>query len=573
MSASCYSLIKALVLNAIFVSLCIPTNAQTQRYTMSEKFTKEIKTIEALTGTSFYNSIPGNLKYSYKHSGDSDKKIKDGSFTINCHVSSCSDSGLSWVYTLKNGRYSVRANFKEDLLNGPYSAQLSYTMVMDTYDSWGDRTSRSTDIVSQSVTCSFKDAKPHGRFLMKGTRRGTISATFNNGKITGPFSIYGGTGNISPSGKPIGRWEMDEIYTFQNGVLISKSNHTDSYESSLARKYATKQISKEGLSEYGYFIRIDSIDLGKRLWDDICDFDLFDFNKLKNNTNNTKGYDFSTPNVVKYECLEKKCVFTDKGFDKFCQIIQDAELTGKPNTDKERLDFDYRYGPNEIGFYTHHIMLNDNLTISDLVLEDTTHTYENTYITYSDEPWAKDDYIGELDFYDYNIQNIYLKYSQFQKLKSMTDFAQEEKEYKDEQQNIYTHRSIEYSDIKTKPKFPQDNIYYWLLKNIRCKDISASECEKLKDRFIIVHFIIEKDGSIEYAVISKFTDPSLDRNDILDAEAVSTILRMPKWTPGRDEYNNVVRVACDIYIPCMMFMQQYHEYLMMSYKTLPIRIY
>lgn len=572
MSASCYSLIKALVLNAIFVLLCIPTNAQTQRYTMSEKFTKEIKTIEALTGTSFYNSIPGNLKYSYKYSGDSDKKIKDGSFTINCHVSSCSDSGWSWVYTLKNGRYSVRANFKEDLLNGPYSAQLSYTMVMDTYDSWGDRTSRSTDIVSQSVTCSFKDAKPHGRFLMKGTRRGTISATFNNGKITGPFSIYGGTGNISPSGKPIGRWEMDEIYTFQNGVLISKSNHTDSYESSLARKYATKQISKEGLSEYGYFIRIDSIDLGKKLWDDICDFDLFDFNKLKNNTNNTKGYDFSTPNVVKYECLEKKCVFTDKGFDKFCQIIQDAELTGEPNTDKERLDFDYRYGPNEIGFYTHHIMLNDNLTISDLVLEDTTHTYENTYITYSDEPWETDDYIGELKPYGY-FWGIYLKYSQFQKLKSMTDFAQEEKEYKDEQQNIYTHRSIEYSDIKTKPKFPQDNIYYWLLKNIRCKDISASECEKLKDRFIIVNFIIEKDGSIEYAVISKFTDPSLDRNDILDAEAVSTILRMPKWTPGRDEYNNVVRVACDIYIPCMMFMQQYHEYLMMSYKTLPIRIY
>lgn len=539
---------------------------------MSEKFTKEIKTIEALTGTSFYNSIPGNLKYSYKHSGDSDKKIKDGSFTINCHVSSCSDSGWSWVYTLKNGRYSVRANFKEDLLNGPYSAQLSYTMVMDTYDSWGDRTSRSTDIVSQSVTCSFKDAKPHGRFLMKGTRRGTISATFNNGIITGPFSISGGTGNISPSGKPIGRWKMGEIYTFQNGVLISKSNHTDSYESSLARKYATKQISKEGLSEYGYFIRIDSIDLGKRLWDGICDLDLFDFNKLKNNTYNTKGYDFSTPNVVKYECLEKKCVFTDKGFDKFCQIIQDAELTGNPNTYKEQLDFDYRYGPNEIGFYTHRIMLNDNLTISDLVLEDTTHTYENTYITYSDEPWAKDDYIGELKPYGHFL-GIYLKYSQFQKLKSMTDFAQEEKEYKDEQQNIYTHRSIEYSDIKTKPKFTQDNIYYWLLKNIRCKDISASECEKLKDRFIIVHFIIEKDGSIEYAVISKFTDPSLDRNDILDAEAVNTILRMPKWTPGRDEYNNVVRVACDIYIPCMMFMQQYHEYLMMSYKTLPIRIY
>lgn len=566
MSASCYSLIKALVLNAIFVSLCIPTNAQTQRYTMSEKFNKGIEVSNTIT---LY--IPGTLKYSYKHSGDSDKKIKDGPLTINCHISSLSDGFIS-VHRLKNGRYSVRANFKEDQLNGPYSAQLSYTLVHVIYDSWGDEALRSTDIVSQSITCSFKDAKPHGRFLMKVTGRGTISATFNNGKITGPFSIFGGTGNISPSGKPIGRWEMDEIYTFQNGVLISKSNHTDSYESSLARKYATKQISKEGLSEYGYFIRIDSIDLGKELWEGICDCDLFDFNKPKNNTNNTKGYDFSTPNVVKYECLEKKCVFTDKGFDKFCQIIQDAELTGNPNTYKERLDFDYRYGPNEIGFYTHRIMLNDNLTISDLVLEDTTHTYENTYITYSDESWAKDDYIGELKPYSH-FWGIYLKYSQFQKLKSMTDFAQEEKEYKDEQQNIYTHRSIEYSDIKTKPKFTQDNIYYWLLKNIRCKDISASECEKLKDRFIIVHFIIEKDGSIEYAVISKFTDPSLDRNDILDAEAVNTILRMPKWTPGRDEYNNVVRFACDIYIPCMMFMQQYHEYLMMSYKTLPIRIY
>lgn len=46
-------------------------------------------------------------------------------------------------------------------------------------------------------------------------------------------------------------------------------------------------------------------------------------------------------------------------------------------------------------------MLNDNLTISDLVLEDTTHTYENTYITYSDESWETDDYIGELKPYGY----------------------------------------------------------------------------------------------------------------------------------------------------------------------------
>ena len=572
MSTSCYSLIKALVLNAIFVLLCIPTNAQVQRYTMSEDFTKQIETFEGLTGTRFSHGIPGTLKYSYKLNGDSDKKIKDGSLTINCYVSSCKDSGWSWVYTLKNGRYSVQANFKEDQLNGPYSAQLSYTMVQDTYDSWGDRTGRSTDIVSQSVTCSFKDAKPHGRFLMKGTRRGTISATFNNGKITGLFSISGYTGNISPSGKPIGRWEMDEIYTFQNGVLISKSNHQDSRETSLARKYATRQISKEGLSEYGYFIRIDSINLGKKLWDVICDFDLFDFNKLKNNTNKTKGYDFSTPNIVKYEYLEKRCTFTDKGFERFCQIIQDAELTGRPNADTEQLDFEYRYKPDERGVhYTRSIRLNDDLAISELVLEDSTHTFENTYIKYSNEPWATDDYIGVLESYGY-FNGIYLKNSQFQKLKGMTEFAQEEKEYKDEQQSIYVHQVIEYSEVNTKPKFPQDNIYYWLLNNINSKTLSDSESEKLKDGYIIVHFVIEKDGSIEYADISKFTDPSLSHNEILDAEAVNTILKMPKWTPGRDSNSKAVRVGCDIYIPCMMFMQQYHDYLMMSYKTLPIRI-
>lgn len=75
MSASCYSLIKALVLNAIFVSLCIPTNAQTQRYTMSEKFNKGIEVSNTIT---LY--IPGTLKYSYKHSGDSDKKNKRWTF-------------------------------------------------------------------------------------------------------------------------------------------------------------------------------------------------------------------------------------------------------------------------------------------------------------------------------------------------------------------------------------------------------------------------------------------------------------------------------------------------------------
>lgn len=560
MSASCYSHIKALVLNAIFILPCIPTNAQTQRYTMSEDFTKQIETFEGLTGTRFSHGIPGTLKYCYKLNGDSDKKIKDGSLTINCHVSSCKDSGWSWVYTLKNGRYSVHANFKEDQLNGPYSAQLSYTMVQDTYDNWGDRTSRSTDIVSQSVTCSFKDAKPHGRFLMKGTGRGTISATFNNGKITGLFSIFGYKGNISPSGKPIGLWKMGETYNFQNGVLISKSDHIDSYEPSLARKYATKQISKEGLSEYGYCVRIDSIDLGERLRDVICDFDLFDFNKLKNNTNKTKGYDFSTPNIVKYEYLKKRCTFTDKGFERFCQIIQDAELNYPDlncyNYEGYRLylECDDR----------------DTRTISDLVLTDSTSTYENIYVYYSqgeydDELWTTDDLMGNFAPTYYGgptkSRDIYLKHSQFQKLKKMTEYAQEEKEYKDEQESIYNH-VFEYSEVPTKPKFSQGDIFHWLLNNINinCTSLSDSDCEKLEKKYIVIRFIVEKDGSIENAQIT------LGQNEALDVEALRIVSEMPKWSPGYDDNYNKIRVGCNIYIPCFMFIPRYNRIIKSNYS-------
>lgn len=540
MSASCYSLIKALVLNAIFVSLCIPTNAQTQRYTMTEDFTKQIETFEGLTGIRFSFGIPGNIKYSYKYSGDSDNKIKDGSLTINCHVSSCRDAAWSWAYTLKNGRYSVHANFKEGQLNGPYSAQLSYTMIKDTYYSWGDRTERSTGIESQSVTCSFKSGKPHGRFLMKGSRLGTVSATFNNGQITGLFSISGYTGNINSSGKPIGRWKMgeNEYYNFQNGVLISKSNHQDSRETSLARKYATKQISKEGLSEFGYFVQIGSIDLKDRFWDSIKDLNLFDFKILN-------GYDFSTPNIVKYEYLEKRCTFTDKGFEKFCEIIQDAELTG----------YNYRYELDEPGILS--ISLNDNLTISDLVLEDSTHTFENTYIIHSDEPWETDDYIGVLKPYGY-FSGIYLKHSQFQKLKGMTEFAQEEKDY--------INRVIEYSEVYTKPKFSKGDIYNWLLNDIKSISFSDSESEALSKEYVIVNFIVEKDGSIEYAYTL------LGQNGIINAEAVNTILKMPKWTPGRDSNSDVVRVKCNIYIPYMMFIQKYNDFLKASSEKMKIPI-
>ena len=56
---------------------------------------------------------------------------------------------------------------------------------------------------------------------------------------------------------------------------------------------------------------------------------------------------------------------------------------------------------------------------------------------------------------------------------------------------------------------------------------------------VIISFIVETDGSVSNASVSKSVSPSLD------AEAVGVITAMPKWMPGKSN-GHAVRVKFNV---------------------------
>lgn len=89
-----------------------------------------------------------------------------------------------------------------------------------------------------------------------------------------------------------------------------------------------------------------------------------------------------------------------------------------------------------------------------------------------------------------------------------------------------------YTAVDVLPKFPggETEIYKFLSKNIRYPAKAAQN--NIQGR-VVVQFVIEKDGSIGEVKIVRSVDPDLDK------EAMRVVKSMPKFTPGKQNGQNV----------------------------------
>lgn len=80
--------------------------------------------------------------------------------------------------------------------------------------------------------------------------------------------------------------------------------------------------------------------------------------------------------------------------------------------------------------------------------------------------------------------------------------------------------------VEELPEFPGGMVALmkWLTKNLKYPATARSQ--KIQGK-VVVHFIVNKDGSVTDAQVKKSVEASLDR------EALRVINMMPKWTPGK----------------------------------------
>jgi protein TonB len=89
-----------------------------------------------------------------------------------------------------------------------------------------------------------------------------------------------------------------------------------------------------------------------------------------------------------------------------------------------------------------------------------------------------------------------------------------------------------FDHVEQMPRFPggETELMKWLRDNITYPTIAAEQ--GIQGR-VILRFVVRPDGSVDDVQVVKSLEPSCDK------EAVRTVKKMPKWTPGRQNGNAV----------------------------------
>lgn len=98
-----------------------------------------------------------------------------------------------------------------------------------------------------------------------------------------------------------------------------------------------------------------------------------------------------------------------------------------------------------------------------------------------------------------------------------------------------TDTSVIFQVVETMPQF-NGNMQTWLKNNLKYPEKAIANKEQGR---VFIAFIVEKDGSISNAKVSKSVSP------LLDAEALRVIKSMPAWIPGKQR-GQAVRVAFSV---------------------------
>jgi protein TonB len=89
-----------------------------------------------------------------------------------------------------------------------------------------------------------------------------------------------------------------------------------------------------------------------------------------------------------------------------------------------------------------------------------------------------------------------------------------------------------FNHVEQMPRFPggETELMKWLRDNINYPTIAAEQGIQGK---VILRFVVRPDGSVDDVQVVKSLEPSCDK------EAIRTVRKMPKWTPGRQNGNAV----------------------------------
>lgn len=291
----------------VFSLLCtLFTVAFAQRKSATEEYYKAV--YEDIP----YSQMKGNRTYSYIYDEDG-TKLLDGPFSIKCNQPTQTYNYGGSRITL-SGSFTLNTSYSKGNLNGSFTAKY----LLNCHLVYGFRNQRQT--CTASITAGFANGIPNGVFKIAHDNgsKSTLSATYKNGVLVGPFScslldsngrpaIYSGT--LTQTGKPTGIWKIDDRqYEFLNGVLLSRSSDesVNPRTLELAKKYANGTITEEELAAQNVVLHETVMSLNSYVLTAVKQHSGVDFS-------NIKGWDFSQCQRVVYVELREIPALNDRG--------------------------------------------------------------------------------------------------------------------------------------------------------------------------------------------------------------------------------------------------------------------
>lgn len=93
------------------------------------------------------------------------------------------------------------------------------------------------------------------------------------------------------------------------------------------------------------------------------------------------------------------------------------------------------------------------------------------------------------------------------------------------QKSNATDKSTVYTTAEVMPE-PSVNVQDFLSKNL---DYPKDARQRKVEGRVVIKFVVAEDGSVTNAIVERGVDP------VLDAEALKTVMGMPKWRPGKKD--------------------------------------
>ena len=301
---------KKLLLILMCASISI---ASAQRKTAVKEYYKDSPLAPAGT-------MSGKITHGYVVDAKGEQ-LYDGPLSIRCAVVNQKVYVASQNVVI-NGTYSVATNYSKGKINGALSSIYKLNAVGGS----------NKGAMSATLTGTFLNGVPNGAFRVSSNTDypASLSATYKNGRLVGPFScsyvnsstgrLVKNSGTLTQNSKFTGTWTFINEYevhtSFINGVRVGYNNPTTV---AMAKQYAAGAITEQKLFERGYSVITATVPLGQHAYNIIESHSFSDLERLG-------GYDFSksVDNDIEYKYLQAIATLNDAGLEALTKHILDA---------------------------------------------------------------------------------------------------------------------------------------------------------------------------------------------------------------------------------------------------------